>query len=95
MVDFLAELFDQFDPEEQARIRAAEDAANGILAQGTAGVRDRQLAAGSTDLTDWVLSQRMTRERMRPVLSLLHTLWRSGTKQIQGAPNGFRSSARR
>ena len=55
MGDFLAELFDQFDPEEQARIRAAEDSIGGILAQGGAAVRDRQLAAGSTVLTDWVL----------------------------------------
>jgi|CZKX01.1.fsa_nt_gi hypothetical protein len=55
MGDFLAELFDQFDPEEQARIRAAEDATRGILAQGAAAVRDRQLAAGSAVLTDWVL----------------------------------------
>ena len=55
MVDFLTELFDQFDDEEQARIRAAEDSVEGILAQGAALVRDRQLAAGSTVLTAWVL----------------------------------------
>ena len=55
MGDFLAELFDHFDPEDQARIRTAEDAANGILAEGTAAVKDRQLAAGSSVLTDWVL----------------------------------------
>jgi hypothetical protein len=55
MGDFLAELFDQFGPEEQAAIRAAEDATEGILAQGAAAVRDRQLAAGSTVLTDWAL----------------------------------------
>jgi len=55
MGDFLAELFDQFDPEEQAGIRAAEEATKGILEEGTAAVRDRQLAAGSSVLTGWVL----------------------------------------
>lgn len=55
MGDFLAELFDQFDPEEQARITAAEDSTRGILAQGAAAVRDRLLAAGSPVLTDWAL----------------------------------------
>ena len=51
--DLLAELFDQFDPDEQARIRAAEDAATEILLQGSAAVRDRLLAAGSPNLNDW------------------------------------------
>jgi hypothetical protein len=55
MVDFLAGLFDQFDPDEQARIRAAKRSIRGILAQGTAAVRDRQLATGSSVVTDWVL----------------------------------------
>jgi hypothetical protein len=55
MGDFLAELLDQFDPEEQAGIRAAEAVADGILAQGDAAVRDRLLAAGSHDARDWVL----------------------------------------
>jgi hypothetical protein len=52
--DFLVELFDQFDPEEQAKIRAAEEATKEILARGDAGVRDRQRAAGSHDVPDWV-----------------------------------------
>lgn len=52
--DFLAELFDQFDQQEQARIAAAEDIARRIFAQGTA-VRNRVQAAGSTAASDWLL----------------------------------------
>jgi hypothetical protein len=55
MGDFLAELYDRFHQEEQARIRAAEDSARGILAQGDAAVRDRLRAAGSVNRRDWVL----------------------------------------
>jgi hypothetical protein len=43
MGDFLAELLDQFDPEEQAGIRDAEAVAEGMLAQGIAPVKDRAL----------------------------------------------------
>ena len=55
MSDFLAGLFGQFDQEEQAKIRAAKRAIKGILAQGNAAVRERQLATGSPFVTDWVL----------------------------------------
>jgi hypothetical protein len=55
MGDFLAELFDQFDQEEQARIRAAEASTGGIIEQGTAAVKSRRRAAGSPDDSDWVL----------------------------------------
>ena len=53
--DLLAELFDQFDHDEQARIKAAEGASRAIAAEGAAGVRDRLLAAGSSDLSDWTV----------------------------------------
>jgi hypothetical protein len=57
IVDILTELFDQLSPEEKAHIRAAEAAANGILAQGDAGVRERSRAAGlRLELDrDWLL----------------------------------------
>jgi hypothetical protein len=52
--DFLAELFDQFDQEEQAEIRAAEESTKDILAQGETAAKDRLRAAGSRDVPDWV-----------------------------------------
>jgi hypothetical protein len=52
--DFLAELFDQFDQEEQAEIRAAEESTKEILARGDAAASDRQRAAGSRVAHDWV-----------------------------------------
>jgi hypothetical protein len=55
MSDVLADLFDQFDYEEQARIKAAAEGASEILAQGSAAARDRLLAANSPDLNDWSL----------------------------------------
>ncbi|MGA2988528.1 MAG: hypothetical protein ABSG32_32595 [Terriglobia bacterium] len=55
MGDFLTELFDQFDPEDQVMIRATKGAIKVILAQGAAAVRNRQLATGSAVVTDWVL----------------------------------------
>jgi len=59
MGDFLAELFDQFDQEEQSKTRAAEESTKEILARGDAAASDRQRAAGSyTDPVDpdWVQS---------------------------------------
>jgi hypothetical protein len=52
--DFLAELFNQFDSEEQAKIRAAEESTKEILAGGDAAASDRQRAAGSRVAPDWV-----------------------------------------
>jgi len=54
MGDFLAELFDQFDQEERARIRAAEASTIAIVAQGAAAVNRRQLAESLHD-SYWVL----------------------------------------
>jgi hypothetical protein len=55
MGDFLAELFEQFDQEEQTRIKEAEASAIEKITQGTAAVRDRRQASGSRDDGDWVL----------------------------------------
>jgi hypothetical protein len=55
MADILAEFFDQFCPEEQAQIMAAEAEANGFLAQGDAGVRNQMRLAGSLSDRDSIL----------------------------------------
>ena len=55
MGNFLAELFDQFDQEEQAGIRAAEDDATRILAQGTAAANGRRRVAESLHDNYWLL----------------------------------------
>src|SRR5580692_10567008 len=54
MEDVLAELFARFDQEEQSKVRAAEDSTKDTLARGDAAARDRQRAAGSHDVFDWV-----------------------------------------
>jgi hypothetical protein len=54
MADSLAEFFNQFDLEEQAEIKAAEESTKEILARGVAAASDRQRAAGSHDVPDWV-----------------------------------------
>jgi hypothetical protein len=55
MNDILAELFATFSPDEQARIRSAEAAAKGIIAQGDNGVRERLQRAGLLGDRDWIL----------------------------------------
>jgi hypothetical protein len=55
MGDFLSELFDQFDQEEQARIRAAEASTTEILAQGTAAAEGRRRVAESLHDNHWLL----------------------------------------
>jgi hypothetical protein len=55
MGDFLAELFDQLDQEEQARIEAAESLARKVLQRGADAVKHRRRASGSPDDSDWVL----------------------------------------
>jgi hypothetical protein len=55
MGDFLAELFDQFDQEAQAGIRAAEDNATRILAQGTAAAKGRRRVAESLHDSYWLV----------------------------------------
>jgi hypothetical protein len=54
MRDFLSELCDQFDHEEQARIRAAEASTTAILAQGTAAADGRRRVAESLHDRYWV-----------------------------------------
>jgi hypothetical protein len=54
MRDFLSELCDQFDQEEQARIRAAEASTTEILAHGTSAARDRRRVAESLHDSYWV-----------------------------------------
>lgn len=55
MNNILAELFDSFDPEEQACIRAAEAGASGIIAEGEQEIRDRLRVSGSMENRDWIL----------------------------------------
>ena len=55
MGDLLAELFDHFDQEEQARIGAAEASTAEILAQGTAAVTNRRRIAESLHDGYWLL----------------------------------------
>jgi len=55
MADFLSEIFEQFSPEEQARLRAAEASANAVLANGDAEVRSCLRFAGSLDDRNWLL----------------------------------------
>jgi hypothetical protein len=55
MGDFLSELLNQFDQEEQARIRSAEASTTEILAQGVAAARDRRRVAGSLHDSYWLL----------------------------------------
>ena len=54
MRDFLSELCDQFDQEEQARIRAAEASTTAILAQGTAAADGRRRVAESLHDSYWL-----------------------------------------
>jgi len=54
MADSLAEFFNQFDLEEQAEIKAAEESTKEILARGAAAASYRQRAAGSHHVPDWV-----------------------------------------
>jgi hypothetical protein len=53
--DPLNEIFDQFDPEAQARINKAEKTSREVLAKGAAAVADRLLAVGSPDRTEWAV----------------------------------------
>src|ERR1700722_9166449 len=53
MGSLLAELFDQFDLEEQAKIKVAERIGDEIIARGVMAASDRILAAGSLNLNDW------------------------------------------
>ena len=55
MAAFLAELFDQFDQEEQGRIRVAEVSATERLDRAAAMVRDWRQIVGSRDDPQWVL----------------------------------------
>ena len=55
MGDFLTELFDQFDQEEQAEIRAAEASTTEILAKGSAAARERRRVAESLHDNYWLL----------------------------------------
>ena len=54
MADFLADLFEQFDGEEQAQIKDAEDSATEILARGTAAANLRLLVTGLEGRHYWV-----------------------------------------
>jgi hypothetical protein len=69
MADFLAELFDGFDPEAQANTKVAEDAARNILAAGAAAVADRRLAGDRRLTTNGCFSQPLTHGKMRQVSS--------------------------
>lgn len=55
MSDFLTEAFERFDPAQQARIRAAEASAKGVLSQGNAEVSNHLRVGRFASNRDWLL----------------------------------------
>jgi hypothetical protein len=92
MADFLTELFEQFSPEEQARLRAAEASANAVLANGDAEVRSRLRFAGSLDDRNWLLEpQDDARANAAGIIfvSYVNALWTNTDRAREESVLGF------